>query len=181
MSKYKYIIILLLSVFFIGSFGVLNSGNKLKDEGQPQEKQDRAIAEDNKDEKKKSKKDTIQVRKRPDRLWVSRVYEDVYFMKLMNARIKSVDRLELRPDSTFRLTYSQAQAQAWGEGMWSHGVADTIILNCTYNEPREKKGNLFVEKGIRKIVIKGDRARVPRDVSKSRTGKEKMMILKKTK
>lgn len=187
----KYIIIILISVIFIGSCKTFQSGEKTtgtqeSEEIQPQEvtgNLDEVTSDLQQDEKSKKDKDwgdIPEIRKRPDKLWVNQVYEDRYYLKLLNNKIDCLDRLELRPDSTFRLTYRQAMATAWCEGRWRQFSKDSIELNCIKNHPAKKEGNIFVEKGIRKAQVKGDRLKMPRDVS-GEPDKKKFMVLKKPK
>jgi hypothetical protein len=175
------------------SCGSLKLGGKSDKGGQQQEEQTVATNTEEVSESvtEEESGEVPQVRRRPDKLWVSQVYEDTYYLKLMNTRIKCNDKLELRPDSTFRLTYSQAQASAWCEGMWRQITPDSIELKCIQNHPKKKENNLFVERGIRKIEVKGDRVRMPRDVIKEKKSdeekkdekkndKKKFLILKKS-
>ena len=193
MNRYKHISIFLLLAFFVVSCGSLKLGGKSDKDSQAQEEQTVAANAEEVSEPANTEEsgDVPQVRKRPDKLWVSQVYEDTYYLKLMNTRIKCNDKLELRPDSTFRLTYSQAQASAWCEGMWRQISPDSIELKCIQNHPKKKENNLYVDKGIRKIEVKGDRVRMPRDVVKEeksdedkkdakKNDKKKFLILKKS-
>jgi len=194
----KYLLIILLSIVFIGFSNASlyaqesNTTQKTQEDqalessdepeaGEDDQEQDVKDKKDKKDKKKKKKSDIPEVRKKPDHLWVSRVYEDKYFLKLMNTRISCHDKLELRPDSTFRLTYQQANATAWCEGRWRQISGDSIVLNCVKNEPKQKQGNLFVETGIRGVEVKGDRVKLPRDITVTPGRKQKFLILKKPK
>lgn len=186
----KRIIIILFLVIFIGSYNASllaqesNTTQKAQDEqvlddSDEQEAKDES-QESGKKKDKKKKRDVPEVRKKPDQLWVKQVYEDKYSVKFMNTRINCHDRLELRPDSTFRLSYTQANASAWCEGKWRQISSDSIVLNCIKNEPKQKQGNIFVEKGIRGVEVKGDKVRFPRDVTAT-LGKKKYLTLKKSK
>lgn len=189
----KYIIIISIAALFIGLSEASLSGKTPIRRQQPEkvqirETQDSIVtneAADKVKQDKKSKKDKDwgdipEARKRPDKLWVNQVYEDRYYLKLLNNKIDCLDRLELRPDSTFRLTYRQAMATAWCEGRWRQFSKDSIELNCIKNHPAKKEGNIFVEKGIRKAQVKGDRLKMPRNVTEE-PDKKKFMVLKKPK